>query len=86
MPSIEALTTSPALRNMPRAMQTPVGVPVAITSPGSMVPEFHTCVSSSFQIMNIIVNRQSERGMCLSNFLVSRDSHVAHFSIALRSF
>ena len=37
MPSIEALTTSPALRNMPRAMPTPVGVPVAITSPGSSV-------------------------------------------------
>src|SRR5262249_2833283 len=55
--SIQILTTSPALRNSPRADPTPAGVPVRITSPGgSVIPlDNRSICSARLKIMSLLL-------------------------------
>src|SRR3984893_313602 len=54
--SIQILTTSPALRNSPRAEPTPAGVPVRIRSPGgSVIPlDNRSICSARLKIMSLL--------------------------------
>src|SRR5713101_4487680 len=55
--SIQIFTTSPALRNSPRAEPTPAGVPVRIRSPGWSVMAFDSCsiCSAKLKIMPLLL-------------------------------
>src|SRR6185369_16339944 len=55
--SIQILTTSPALRNSPRAEPTPAGVPVRTRSPGWSVIPLDSCAicSARLKIMSLLL-------------------------------
>src|SRR5438445_6658359 len=54
--SIQSLTTSPALRNSPRAAPTPAGVPVRMRSPGWSVIPLDNCAVCSVKLKLIFLS------------------------------